>query len=177
MLPPTIETERLLLRGHRLEDLADCTRMWGNPDVVRYIGAKPFSREEVWARLLRYAGHWQWMDFGFWALQEKATGVFAGELGFAEFKREIDPPSEGMPEAGWVLAPEAQGKGYATEAVRAATAWGDVHLGSKRTVCLIHPENSKSIRVAGKCGFKEFQRTSYRGEPATVFERLTSENR
>ena len=44
------------------------------------------------------------MGFGFWALEEKATGAFAGEMGFAEFKREIDPPILGTPEIGWVLA-------------------------------------------------------------------------
>jgi RimJ/RimL family protein N-acetyltransferase len=111
------------------------------------------------------------MGFGFWALEEKATGAFAGELGFAEFKRAIEPSVEGTPEVGWVLAPHAQGKGYATEAVRAAIAWGDGQLGSSRTVCLIHPENVRSIRVAEKCGFREFRRTSYRGEATTIFER------
>ena len=68
--------------------------------------------------MLRYAGHWQWMGFGFWALEEKSTGAFAGELGFAEFKRELEPSIQGIPEIGWVLAPHAHGKGYATEAVR-----------------------------------------------------------
>lgn len=168
---PVIETERLRLRGHRQEDLAACAAMWADAGVVRYIDGKPFSREEVWARLLRYVGHWQWMGFGFWALEEKATGAFAGELGFAEFKRAIEPSVEGTPEVGWVLAPHAQGKGYATEAVRAAIAWGDGQLGSARTVCLIHPENVRSIRVAEKCGFREFRRTSYRGEATTIFER------
>ena len=86
---PVIETERLRLRAHRPDDFAACAAMWALPDVVRYIGGKPFSGEEVWSRVLRYAGHWQWMGFGFWALEEKATGSFAGDLGFAEFKREI----------------------------------------------------------------------------------------
>ena len=150
---PTLQTERLILRPHRREDFDHCAAMWANPDVVRYIGGKPFTREEVWARLLRYAGHWQWLGFGFWALEEKATGGFAGELGFAEFMRDLDPPIVGTPEIGWVLAPPAHGKGYATEAVRAAVAWGDVKFNSGRTVCLIDPENLASIRVAQKCGF------------------------
>jgi RimJ/RimL family protein N-acetyltransferase len=86
---PVIETERLRLRAHRPDDFAACSAMWALPEVVRYIGGKPFSGEEVWSRVLRYAGHWQWMGFGFWALEEKVTGSFAGDLGFAEFKREI----------------------------------------------------------------------------------------
>jgi len=168
---PVIETERLKLRGHRREDFRDCAALWADLEVVRYIGGKPFSAEEVWARLLRYVGHWQWMGFGFWAIEEKATGAFAGELGFAEFKREIEPSIQGVPEVGWVLAPHAHGRGFATEAVRAVVEWGDKHFGSTRTVCLIHPENLRSIRVAEKCGYKEFERTTYRGQATTIFER------
>ena len=145
--------------------------MWALPEVVRYIGGKPFTGEEVWARLLRYAGHWQWMGFGFWALEEKSTGAFAGELGFAEFKRELQPSIEGTPEVGWVLAPHAHGKGYATEALQAAIAWGDERFGQTRTVCLIHPENLPSLRVAEKCGYHEFKRTMYKGQPTIILER------
>jgi RimJ/RimL family protein N-acetyltransferase len=168
---PLIETEHLILRGHRIEDLSDCTAMWGNPDVVRYIGGRPYSGEEVWARLLRYVGHWHWMGFGFWAIEEKASGLFAGEVGFAEFKRELEPALQGIPEIGWVLAPHVQGKGYATEAVRAVVAWGDQHFESSRTICLIHPENLRSIRVADKCGYRELYRTAYKGQATTIFER------
>ena len=123
---------------------------------------------------MRYAGHWQWMGFGFWALEEKSTGAFAGDLGFAEFKREIEPPILGIPEVGWVLAPHAQGKGYATEALRAVVAWGDRHFDQTRTVCLIHPENQPSLRVAEKCGYKEFHRTAYKGQPTILLERPSS---
>jgi RimJ/RimL family protein N-acetyltransferase len=63
------------------------------------------------------------------------------------------------------------GKGYATEAVAAVLAWGDAHFSDPRTICLIHPDNVASIRVAQKCGFHEWQRATYRGEPTIVFER------
>jgi RimJ/RimL family protein N-acetyltransferase len=155
-----------------MEDFRDCAEMWAHPDVVRYIGGRPFSAEEVWARLLRYVGHWQWMEFGFWTIEEKATGGFAGEVGFAEFKREMEPPILGVPEIGWVLPPRAHGQGYATEAARAVVAWGDERFGSARTVCLIHPENLASLRVAEKCGYAEFQRTTYKGQETILLERL-----
>jgi RimJ/RimL family protein N-acetyltransferase len=168
---PVIETERLILRGHRQEDFASCAAIWGDLEVVHYIGGKPLTGEEVWARLLRYTGHWLWMGFGFWALEEKSTGALAGETGFAEFKRDIEPSVLGVPEIGWVLAPHAQGKGYATEAVRAVVDWGDKHFASARTVCLIHPENLRSLRVAEKCGYTELARTTYKNQPTTIFER------
>jgi RimJ/RimL family protein N-acetyltransferase len=171
---PVIETDRLRLRAHRQDDFAACAAMWAVPEVVRYIGGKPFTVEEVWARVLRYAGHWQWRGCGFWAREEKSTGVFAGDLGFAEFKRDIDPSIQGIPEIGWVLAPHAQGKGYATEAVRAIVAWGDHHFDQPRTVCLIHPENQPSLRVAEKCGYQQFHRTTYHGQPTIILERQSS---
>ncbi len=143
--------------------------MWGDPGVARYIGGKPFSREDVWARMLRYVGHWSWMGFGHWAIEERTTGRYAGDVGFADFKRDLDLPVEGLPEIGWALAPRIHGHGYATEAVRAALVWGEGHFGPARTICLIHPENLASIRVAEKCGYREFQRTIYKGQPTIVF--------
>lgn len=175
MKVPVLQTKRLTMRGHRLDDFADCAAMWADPVVTRYIGGKPLSEEEAWTRLLRYAGHWALMGFGYWAIEERDTGHFVGELGFADYKRDIEPSIKGVPELGWALASKAHGKGYATEAVGAAVAWGDAHFGSARTVCLVHPENLASIRVAEKCGYKEFQRTTYKGHPTIMFARLFTE--
>jgi RimJ/RimL family protein N-acetyltransferase len=168
---PVIETNRLILRGHRLDDFSDCVAMWSDPIVTRFIGGKPFSEEETWARLLRYAGHWSLMGFGYWAIEEKDTHSFVGESGFADFKRDIEPSIKGMPELGWALISRVHGKGYATEAVRAVVAWGEQHFGSARTVCIIRPENVASIRVAEKCGYRELQRTAYKGHATIIFAR------
>jgi RimJ/RimL family protein N-acetyltransferase len=167
---PVIETARLRMRPHRPDDFSACAAMWSDAGVTRYIGGRPFTGEEVWARLLRYAGHWAWMGFGFWAVEEKDTGDFIGEIGFAHYRRDIDPPVT-LPELGWALAPWAQGKGYATEGVRAAIGWGDARFGSSPTVCLVHPENLRSIKVAAKCGYRELQRTTYKGQPTLVLSR------
>jgi RimJ/RimL family protein N-acetyltransferase len=168
---PAIETARLRLRGHRLADFARCAAMWADPEVTRHIGGKPLSEEESWAKLLRYVGHWSLLGFGFWAIEEKASGGFVGELGFADFKRDMVPPLGGVPELGWALAAGAHGKGYATEAVRAAVAWGETRFGATRTVCLIRPDNQRSIRVAEKCGYREAARATYKGHPTIVFAR------
>jgi len=98
-------------------------------------------------------------------------GGFAGEIGFADYKRKIEPSLKDVPEIGWVLATQAQGRGYATEAARAVIAWGDAHFGSSRTSCIVHPDNLPSIRIAEKCGYRELLRTTYRGQPTTVFLR------
>ncbi len=168
---PTLTTLRLSLRHHTLDDLADCVALWSHPDVVRHIGGRPFTSEEVWAKLLRYVGHWQLLGFGYWAVFETATGRFVGEVGLADFRREMEPSFGDAPEAGWVLAPWAHGLGFATEAVRAVLAWSDANLGSPRTVCMIDEGNAASIRVALKCGFKEWHRTLYKGTGVALFQR------
>jgi len=171
-LVPSLVAERLVLSRHTLDDFEACAAMWGNPAVTRHIGGQPSSREDVWSRLLRYAGHWSLMGFGYWAIREKSSGRFAGEIGFADFKRDIQPSFGGAPEIGWALAPWAQGKGFATEAVRAAIAWGDAKFERARTVCLIAPDNLPSLRVAEKTGYREFVRTTYKTKPTILFERF-----
>lgn len=171
MIDSTIETERLRLRRHRANDFDSCAAMWADPVVTRYIGGKPFSREESWARLLRYAGHWELLGFGYWAIEEKETGRFVGEAGFADFQREIRPSIQGIPEIGWAFLSAVHGRGYATETVKALVAWGERHLSSKRTVCLIHPDNAASIRVASKCGYREYVTGSYRGSSVLLMTR------
>ena len=167
-----LETERLVLRVHSLEDYEDSVAMWGDPAVTRHIGGRPFTREETWARLLRYVGHWSLLGFGFWIVRERGSDRFVGEVGFlGGVRREMDPPLEAEHEIGWALAPAAQGRGLAFEAVRAAIAWGDARFGGARTTCIIHPDNARSIRLAEKCGYAEVRRTTYKGEPSVVFER------
>src|SRR5262249_53336985 len=162
---PVVETARLRLRPHRPEDLRDCAAMWADPVVTRHIGGRPLTVEEVWARLLRYVGHWAWMGFGHWAVEDKVTGAFVGEIGFADFRRDVEPSFGGAPELGWALVRQAHGRGLATEGVRAALAWGDARFGSARTVCMIDPENVASIRVAEKCGYRAYARGAYKGQP------------
>jgi RimJ/RimL family protein N-acetyltransferase len=165
-----LETERLILRRHTVADFPSCAALWSDANVTRYIGGRPFSREETWARLLRYIGHWEALGYGFWLVEEKATGAFAGELGFADFKREIEPAID-VPEAGWAFLPGVQGRGYATEALRSALEWGDRHLDSQRNVCIIHPDNAASFRVAEKCGFRKYSRTLYKDHPIVLLAR------
>lgn len=111
------------------------------------------------------------MGFGYWVVEERTSNQFVGEVGFANYEREIVPPIGGVPEIGWVLSPAMHGKGYATESVRAAIKWGAGRFGSIRTVCLIAPQNTASIRVAEKCEYKEVRRTTYEGDPTILFER------
>jgi len=167
---PVLETERLRMRGHAVSDLDSVAAMWGDPAIVRHITGKPSTREESWARLTRYAGHWALMGYGFWLIEEKATGRFVGEAGFADFKREMEVPF-GAPEQGWSLASWAQGQGFASEAIAAQLVWAEAHFERVPFVCMIAPENAPSIRLAERHGYREFARSPYKGEPSILFRR------
>jgi RimJ/RimL family protein N-acetyltransferase len=166
---PILETARLVLCGHRAADLDDSLALWSDPEVVRYISGKPSGREDVWARLLRYVGHWALAGYGMWQVRERAGGRFVGEVGLADFQRDLAFSFDGAPEAAWVLAPWAHGRGYATEAMTAALAWSAA--AHPRTVCIISPGNLPSLRVAARLGYRELGRADYRGHEVIVFER------
>jgi len=167
---PVFETERLRLRGHTLADFDASAEMWAHPDVVRFISGKPSTREESWGRMLRYPGMWALIGCGFWLIEEKATGKFIGEGGFANFERDSDPRID-APEQGWALSPHAHGKGYATEAIGAMIAWGEQHFGRTDFVAMISPENGPSVRVAQKHGYREWKPATYKGESVMLFRR------
>ena len=170
---PVLDTPRLRLRGFRADDFDPWVAMSREPAYYQYFGPAPLPVEEVWKLLLRSAGHWVVMGYGFWAVDEKATGQFVGAVGFLNLKRAVEPPLGEAPEVGWVFSPAVHGRGYATEAVAAALAWGASHFGPVRTVCIIHPDNQPSLRLAAKCGFCEYARTTYHEQPLVLLERLS----
>lgn len=171
ILIPTLATERLILRPHRLDDFEASAALWADPAVVRFIGGVPFTREQSWSRLLRYNGSWHLLGFGFWAVEERQSGDFIGEVGFLEGRRAMVPSIEGTLETGWVLSPEAHGKGYATEALTAVVGWGEARFPDQTMTCIIATENGPSLRVAAKLGFQAVTTTSYNGSAIALLER------
>lgn len=152
-LIPEIETKRLILSKHTVEDFPALTQLWMTESVVRHIGGMPSTERESWMRMLAYGGLWPLLGFGYWAVREKETRKYVGDLGFADFHRMVEPKVKGIPEAGWVIAPEFQGKGYATEAMQAALEWLKRQNKFKQSICFIEPRNTASLRVAEKVGY------------------------
>jgi RimJ/RimL family protein N-acetyltransferase len=170
---PQIETPRLILRGHIVEDFNLIAALWADPKMVRFIGGVPSTREASWSRLLRYVGHWSLMGFGYWVILEKESGVFVGEIGFADFQREMRPSMDNKAEMGWVLSPDFHGKGYASEAAEAALAWADANI-PRQVCCIIAPGNTPSIRLARKNGFVAEAETLYQGANVILFSRTVT---
>ncbi|MET4898782.1 GNAT family N-acetyltransferase [Sphingomonadaceae bacterium jetA1] len=166
---PVLTTERLILRGHHPEDIDALAAMWADPAVYAGVGGQPRSREEVWIRLLRSIGGWTVFGYGAWVVCDRATGVVLGDIGLLESRRSIEP-ALAVPEAGWMLGPAAQGRGYASEAMTAVLGWADAH-GIGRTCCIIDPGNSASIRLAGKLGYAVPVEGRYRARPILIFHR------
>ncbi len=170
---PRLATSRTVMRGHTLGDFGNSARMWADDRVVKFITGKPSTFEESWSRLLRYSGHWQLLKYGYWLVEDKTTGEFIGEVGFANYKRQITPPLGDAPEVGWVLSPEAHGKGFATETVSAALRWADYNIQCEKTVCIFDPNHAASIRVAEKTGYVTKGNADYSGKAIMVMERTS----
>lgn len=168
-MSPVLETERLTLRRHQVADFEASCRLWSSDGVTRYITGRSSTSEEVWSRLLRYAGHWDLLGFGYFAVIEKQSGAMIGELGLADFHRSIDPPLTD-PEAGWAIHPDYHGKGFAAEALTALLAWADTNA-RPRTCCLIDPENTASLRLAHRVGYVEQGTVSYHDKPSILLVR------
>ena len=168
-MTPILETPRLILRAHTAADLPACCTLWADPGVTRFIGGRPSTAEEVWRRIIGYAGIWQLKGYGFFLAADRETGAIVGEFGIADFHRDIVPPLGDTPEAGWAMLPRYHGRGLAHEALSAVLDWADDTI--PRTVCMIAPDNAPSLKLAGKLGYAEYAQTTYRDHPIILLAR------
>lgn len=167
---PQIDTARLVLRKHLIDDFNLIAGLWSDPEMVKFINGVPSTREASWSRFLRYIGHWQLLGFGYWVIIERDSGRFVGEIGFADYQRNMQPSMDNMAEMGWVLCPEFHARGYASEAAEAVLAWADQHI-PRQVCCIIAPENRPSLRLAEKNGFIAQTDTLYMGSSVRFFTR------
>jgi len=142
-----------------------------DPEVARFLGGVPFRREETWRKMLTGPGMWAWLGYGYWSVERRGDERVIGQIGFGDFKRDIEPAIEDIPEMGWAFASEVGGQGYASEAAAAALAWADRILKASEIVAVIDAGNSRSIRIAEKSGFAMREDALYRGEPILIFRR------
>lgn len=145
---PTIETARLVLRGWRPDDFEPYAAMLADDETTRFITARGrgLSEKEAWNETVWLVGHWQIRGYGMFVVEERATGAFLGRVG------PLHPPWWPAFEMAWSLAPEARGKGYATEAARAAIGWSFDSFPLDRIVSIIDPRNAASQAVAERLG-------------------------
>ena len=164
-MPVELETRRLRLRKFREEDWDPYAVMCADPEVMRYLGTGATqTRDEAWRAIAGMLGHWQLRGYGMWAVESKETGEFVGRAGF------IYPAGWPGFELGWVLGKPHWGKGYASEAARAALRYAFDVLKRDRVISLIRPDNAPSIRVAEAIGEKLAGDVELLGSKALVYE-------
>lgn len=145
-MPPTLETDRLILRVPVQGDFdAGWAEFHGDPEAMRYLGG-PMPRSVAWRMLAQCVGMWSLRGYGPFSAIEKATGRWLGRVGPWE--------PEGWPEreVGWLFHRSAWGHGFATEAARACLDYVFGDLAWPRVGHMIHPDNAPSKRVAERVG-------------------------
>ena len=123
--------------------------MNADPEVMRYM-IRPLSREESDAFVDRAERHFDDKGFGLWAVELASSGSFIGYVGLSvpAFEAHFTPAVE----VGWRLDRPSWGRGYATEAARAAIADGFQRVGLKEIVSFTVPVNLRSIAVMERLG-------------------------
>jgi len=155
---PTLSTERLTLRGMRSQDAEDMYRYASRADITEYLLWSPHHSLSYTREYLKYVERrYSLGDFFDWAIVNKADGKMIGTCGFAR----IDAENQ-LGELGYVLNPEYQGKGIATEAAREVVRFGFETLGLHRIEARFMEKNDSSRRVMERLGmsFEGFARES-----------------
>jgi RimJ/RimL family protein N-acetyltransferase len=160
-----IRTERLLLRRWRPGDAGPMGAINRDPEVARHLN-RPVGAD---AFLRFVTAHWEQHGFGFWALESREPETSGRLLGFAGVAYpDYIPELTGRPELGWRLARAAWGRGLASEAMRAALDDARTRLGLRDLIAVIHPDNERSRRLAGRLGMRIERRLMNPGLGAEV---------
>ncbi|MFN3388768.1 MAG: GNAT family N-acetyltransferase [Allosphingosinicella sp.] len=157
-----IETERLILRDWREEDIEPFIRHTNTESVMRWLGGVR-SREDMEASIRGRMMRWQEeRGFTFWAVERKADGEL---LGFCGLKLADDPGTavEGLHEVGWRLREDAWGQGYAKEAAAASLDYAFSRLGAERVVALTVEANAPSWGLMKRLGMERREDLDYQG--------------
>ncbi len=168
---PTLETERLVLRLFRREDLEQWHAIVSDREVMRHFSGPPAPKEDTWRRMSAAVGSWTLRGFGGWAVVRKADDRLVGTVGLFNAWRDLEPEFGDEPEAGWIFSTEVHGQGIASEACRAALAWADASFAPPTVWAIIAPTNAPSFNLAERLGFERVGDTLYNGEPTAVLKR------
>ncbi len=145
-----LETPRLLLRRWRAEDRAPFAAINAEPAVGRYLmPLQPGGSDRLIANIEENFDEY---GFGYWALEDRETGVLIGACGLSEV--EFDVPFKGEIEIGWRLSARWQGEGLAREAAQAVLDAAFNRFGIKRVVSFTVPANTASWGLMERLGMK-----------------------
>lgn len=142
---PVLETERLVLRGPAIGDFDAVAAFYADPRSQPVGGC--LNRVEAWTRFTSGAGQWLLRGYGFWEIEDRATGRNVGRAGI------YHPDGWPEPELGWMIyAGTDEGRGLAREAATAAREGAALHFGMSRVMSSIEASNHRSIQLAERMG-------------------------
>ncbi len=141
---PTLATDRLILRAPLRADFAPYAAFWASARSVHEGG--PRDLRGAWEDFAAGFGLWAIEAIGTWSLEDRASGAFAGVVGFYH---PVDFPEL---EIGWTVLDGYEGRGLAYEAAMAARGWGYDERGLTTLVSYIDPANARSLRLAERMG-------------------------
>ena len=143
-----IETERLLMRPWRQEDVTELLRVTNTPAVMEHFGGvQPAETFDTAYQRMRQSLKDD--GFCFWLLERKADGA---TLGICGLKRGTVAPILDEIEIGWRLREDAWGFGYAREAAEASLAWAWKNLACGRIFAITVPANARSWKLMERLG-------------------------
>jgi len=146
-----IRTPRLLLRSWRETDLPAYAALNADAEVRRWFPGT-LTRKESDDQAAKLQDHIAAHGFGFWAVEALGVMPFIGFVGLQHVT--FPAPFTPAVETGWRLAQEHWGRGYATEAARAALAHGFGPLALPEIVSFAVPGNMASRRVMERIGMR-----------------------
>jgi [ribosomal protein S5]-alanine N-acetyltransferase len=170
---PILRTKRLVLRAWRIEDVGDAFAIWGDPEVVRFLGkdlpVPDLEAQRAWLapRIERWSRP-EWIaSFDVWAIADPESDRVIGTT----FLKPYSNTQTDRIEIGWHLARAAWGRGLATEAAREVLRYAFEVRKHARVEALVVPENAASIRVCERLGMRRVGRTTdgYDGEELELF--------
>lgn len=168
--PVELMTERLRLRQPVLSDAPRIAALVGPEAVHRHLGG-PQTPEESWNRFVRGAGCWQLFGYGPFVVERLSSGRLVGSCGLFRGRRGLGAAFDSLPEAGWVIAHSAWGRGFAREAMAAILQWHDASEQAGAVVAMVEPANAPSITLADRLGFRSRGTVRYHDEPMRRFRR------
>jgi RimJ/RimL family protein N-acetyltransferase len=159
-----VETDRLLLRIWRNDDVEPFAEINADPVVMTFLGG-PLSRQRSDEMFERMVAHWDIHGYGRCAVEERATRSLLGFVGLG--------PTHAVPgavEIGWRLASHCWGRGFATEAARAIRDLAFDRFGLDRLVSVARPDNPASLGVMRNIGMRHWTDVDLEGLLVTVYE-------
>ena len=146
---PELMSDRLLLRRITNEDVAEIFALRSSPELMRYIPRPLITTVEEAGPYITRADNMIAAGEGIeWAITIKGNRRLIGKAGLYRIQ-----PANHRSELGYMLLPEYQGKGIATEAVKLMLDFGFDRLNLHSMEAVIDPGNIASERVLQKCGF------------------------